>query len=412
MKPTVCVAFQGGGSLGLAHLGAWKVLAERFGVVGTAGTSAGAIVAALCAAGYTPSHAIDLFLELNWPEFVTQQSWLALVRKRDGWSDGERFYEWLGSRIGACLSRAAKNITFGDLYSQTGVYLAIAACDLNGSDACPVVFDRHLEPETSVAFAVRASISIPGVFSPVPRRDRGQLLVDGGLLLNFPARLVRPLALESDSTLVGVRFDRPSSHLTSPSVVTVLKRSLARSLSAGNGPGDEMIQDPNYLDIVIDSVGFDSLDFKLSRSKKEQLLMRGEVAAERALDRFDLKSGALQAAPGRGGTIGTRESREGASDDSSTGMTTRRSVAKSPDVTNMSTTASDSVSRVQLRRIMVELFNEAELREIVFDLGIDYEGLAGDSKGRKVTELVLYVERHGRYQEVIDECRRRRPSAF
>lgn len=41
-------AFQGGGTLGMAHLGAWQVLAQRFHFDGVAGTSVGSIVAALC----------------------------------------------------------------------------------------------------------------------------------------------------------------------------------------------------------------------------------------------------------------------------------------------------------------------------------------------------------------------------
>jgi predicted acylesterase/phospholipase RssA len=104
MTSPVCVAFQGGGALGMAHLGAWQELARRFDIVGAAGTSAGAIVAALCAASYTPTHAIDLFNDLQWPAFVQRQGLFELFRKQDAWSDGEQFYQWLRGHIGAYLA--------------------------------------------------------------------------------------------------------------------------------------------------------------------------------------------------------------------------------------------------------------------------------------------------------------------
>jgi len=125
-----CIAFQGGGALGMAHLGAWQVLARRFNIIGTAGTSAGSIVAALCAAGYNPAHAIDLFYDLEWPEYVKPQFWLDLFRKRDGWSDGERFYQWISARLTTYLSVQTQHVTFASLYQETGIYLAITACDL------------------------------------------------------------------------------------------------------------------------------------------------------------------------------------------------------------------------------------------------------------------------------------------
>jgi len=48
-------------------------VAERYQIKGTAGTSAGAIVAALCAANYPPGHALHLFKNLEWPEILNPQ---------------------------------------------------------------------------------------------------------------------------------------------------------------------------------------------------------------------------------------------------------------------------------------------------------------------------------------------------
>src|SRR5258708_39875954 len=99
MKPPVYIVFEGGGGLGMAHLGAWQEVADQYDIIGTAGTSAGAIVAALCAAGYPPEHAIQLFNDLKWPEYVNLQNWLKLLINRNAWSDGGRFHRWLREQL-------------------------------------------------------------------------------------------------------------------------------------------------------------------------------------------------------------------------------------------------------------------------------------------------------------------------
>lgn len=283
------VAFQGGGSLGMAHVGAWQELARRFKVIGSAGTSAGAIVAALCAAGYDPTHALDLFYDLEWPEYVKRQGILELLRKRNAWSDGERFYQWLRERLAARLPGRPEHVTFASLYQFTGIYLAVVASDLNDRAARPVVFDKDSEPDTTVAFAVRASISIPGLFATVPRRDRRQELVDGGLLLNFPVELLYPAAQKKNCPLLGMRFDRPMAYLDAPNIRKVLARSFDIALTPGSLPNPKIVQDSKYIDIVIDVAGFSSLDFKLTRSQKDELVRRGANAASRALIEYELR---------------------------------------------------------------------------------------------------------------------------
>lgn len=55
-----------------------------------------------------------------------------------------------------------------------------------------------------------------------------------------------------------------------------------------------------------------------------------------------------------------------------------------------------------LRQTLVDSFNESELRDIAFDLGIDYEIISGLSKRDKARELIVHVQRHGRLRELID----------
>src|SRR5689334_10671675 len=129
--PSAYIAFQGGGALGMAHLGAWQEVSQQFNIIGTAGTSAGSIVSALCAAGFNPAHTIDLFHQLNWSEYVNRQSLLSWVIERDAYSDGKRFHEWLRDQLGKNVPGKPSDITFADLYQFRQIYLAIIACDLN-----------------------------------------------------------------------------------------------------------------------------------------------------------------------------------------------------------------------------------------------------------------------------------------
>ncbi|MBW4549224.1 MAG: AAA-like domain-containing protein [Symplocastrum torsivum CPER-KK1] len=290
------VAFQGGGALGMAHLGAWQEVSQKFHIIGTAGTSAGSIVAAFCAAEYTPGHAIDTFSQLNWSKYVNRQRFWKLVLKRDAYSDGKRFHQWLRGKLGANVGQP-QDITFAELYKSKNIYLAIVACDLNSKSGDPVVFDKDKEPHTTVSFAVRASISIPGFFKPMSRRDRTQELVDGGVLLNFPVELLHSQSQEANCALVGVRFKQSLEYLESPKALEALKGTIDLMTRRGGLPPDNIAQDPNYINIEIDVSGFNFLKFDLANDQKAELVRRGAEAAKLALAKYEARIGQQVSAP-------------------------------------------------------------------------------------------------------------------
>ncbi len=185
--PPVLIAFQGGGALGMAHLAAWRVASRQFKIIGTTGTSAGAIVAAFCAAKFTPDHVIDLFRQLNWSDYVGIR-FGNLVKNQDAFNDGKRFYKWLQEQLGRCAADnawKASDLTFAELYQFSEIYLAIAACDLNSESGEPVYFDKESSAQSTVSFAVRSSISIPGYFKPRPTLRRPLMSVT---LIRFLSR--------------------------------------------------------------------------------------------------------------------------------------------------------------------------------------------------------------------------------
>jgi hypothetical protein len=64
----------------------------------------------------------------------------------------------------------------------------------------------------------------------------------------------------------------------------------------------------------------------------------------------------------------------------------------------------------ELRRLLIAHFDESELRDLCFELAIDYEDLPGQGKRSKCRELVTYVRRRGLTSKLVAECRKQRPN--
>lgn len=209
--------FEGGGIKGVALAGAAAATMDsgyRFERI--VGTSAGALVGALVASGYTSSELRQTVCTLDWPGLL-DASWLARVP-----FVGKQlavFFQ-LGLYRGDSLERtwtdllAAKGVrSFGDL----PVRLRVVATDLTHTRG--LVFPDALEvlgidPDVfPIARAVRMSASIPFAFQPVKvRNERTEddfYVVDGALAANFPARIVDPAA---SIPAVGFRFLPAESH--------------------------------------------------------------------------------------------------------------------------------------------------------------------------------------------------------
>lgn len=286
-KPRAYIAFQGGGALGMAHLGAWQEIAKQFRIVGTAGTSSGSIVASFCAAGFEPAHAIDRFYELDWFNLLQRQNFLRLLIDQNGYSDGRRVRNWLRGELGKNLAEKTSDVTFAQLYGEKNIYLAVIACDLNSHpEYKPVLFDSTTD--ALVSHAVRASISIPGLLKPVPD-DKGRELVDGGILDNFPVKFLYDRAKSENCTLIGVHFRKSKITLESPRFWQTLKRTYEIMIERGSEPPKEIARDPEYIDIEIDVSGFKPFNFNLTGVQKKELLVRGTQAAKVPLLEYQLR---------------------------------------------------------------------------------------------------------------------------
>ena len=231
-RPRVCLALAGGGALGLAHVGVLRALEEmRVPIDCIAGTSMGAIVGGLYAAGYSPAELEELALTLDWSGFVRdapERRHLPYRRKIDDqlyltrWEfgvskSGLELPAGLvgGHRLGVELRllglRAIGVESFDDLPIP---FRAVAA---DATDGETVVLDRG-----NLASALRASMAVPGLFAPVERD--GRLLVDGGVVANVPVDAALAMGAE---VVIAVDLGRPLAERDRPKSITgVVSQSL------------------------------------------------------------------------------------------------------------------------------------------------------------------------------------------
>ncbi|HID88517.1 MAG TPA: hypothetical protein EYP52_02220, partial [Anaerolineae bacterium] len=168
------LALSGGGVRGLAHIGVLKVL-EREGIPVhfLAGTSMGGFIAAAYAAGFSPNDLEAEALRFSNPRYLL--GFLDRSLPRRGLIAEDKIEGYLREHLG--------DVTFDRLRLP----LALVAVDLNSGE-------KVVLREGPLVEAVRATTALPGVFPPVERD--GQLLVDGGLLDNLPADVVRGMGAD------------------------------------------------------------------------------------------------------------------------------------------------------------------------------------------------------------------------
>jgi len=169
-RKKVGLALSGGSVRGAAHLGVLEVL-EREGIRPdyVAGVSAGSAVGAVYCAGLDLDEIKQLALHLHWKKLGR------VTRPRLGFLDGRRLEEYVEDIIGPLQ------------FEELDIPFATVAVDI-------VRGELVVLKEGPVAPAVRASCSLPGVFTPVQRGE--QILVDGGVLNNLPVSVVREMGAD------------------------------------------------------------------------------------------------------------------------------------------------------------------------------------------------------------------------
>ena len=205
----VGVALSGGGIRGTAHIGVLKVLVENnIPIDLISGTSAGAIVAAMYACGHTPWQMHTMIQKLKINELIDLNITVGdLLKHGIKWLYNGMFRFW--SVLPSGLIKGDKiEQYFYSLWQErtvrdTKIPIAITAVDLNSADTIfftsPVFNNRAIlnaryYHNTSLTDAVRASISIPGIF--FPKKYRSMTLVDGAVKNNLPTDILRHMGAD------------------------------------------------------------------------------------------------------------------------------------------------------------------------------------------------------------------------
>jgi len=198
-RPVIGIAFEGGGALGLAHVGVMEWMDEHHVPVDRiSGTSMGALVGALISSGTTPKEIEGLASSGVLNELFTVKPSLSHLsyRRREDRAEmpgalafGLKGGITLGSgliadnQLNAFLTRELAAYNSTDL-NYDDLPIPFRCVSTNLTTLQPTIFDAG-----SLPFAVRASISIPGVFPPV--HLNGDVLIDGATVDNLPVDILR-----------------------------------------------------------------------------------------------------------------------------------------------------------------------------------------------------------------------------
>ncbi len=204
-RPRIGLVLSGGGARGAAHVGVIQALEQmRIPIDAVAGTSMGAVVGGLYAAGLSGEEIATLFRTLDWQELLRDRAPrrdLVYRRKQDdrgilargslGFSPGDGVVLPLGLVQGQKITQLLRNATLrvADVqdFDRLPIPFRALATDLESGE--PVVLRSG-----DLATVLRASMSAPGVLAPV--EIDGRLLVDGGLVDNLPVSLARQMGVD------------------------------------------------------------------------------------------------------------------------------------------------------------------------------------------------------------------------
>ena len=270
--------FAGGGIRGIGLAGALQVAEER-GYVWEklAGTSVGALLAALVASGYTAQEIYELIRNFNFKEILDgdfqkqlpQLGMFANVFLEKGIYKGRALENWTRSLL------AAKGVsTFGDLPEGR---LTIIAADLTLNKM--LVLPQDLEQyglayrDFSVAKAVRMSTSLPLFFEPVllKYKNTASYVVDGSLVSNFPIWLFKEMAIPT----IGFRFQDEGY----PKRIRNMWDYLQAMVNTTVGGYHRRALSDHARTIAVPTLGVGVTDFDLTPAQMERLYQAGKKAA-------------------------------------------------------------------------------------------------------------------------------------
>jgi NTE family protein len=312
------LVFEGGGVKGIGLAGAYAALEQQgWTHKSVAGTSAGAITAALVAAGYDAAGIDKIIRNLPFASFKDRNFLDKLPGGRAasvlfdlGIYEGKVFQDWMAERLAEKGKTKFGHLINEDADDPEGRWcLRVIASDVTHRRMLVLPNDADhlgLDPdEMDIAYAVRMSMSIPIFFEPVmhknPKTGDTHVIVDGGMLSNFPVWLFDckdrdpkwptfgMMLVEPDpKKAIGHRIQGEDHGIERSSLLDFVK-SLALTMMAAH--------DRMYLDqatyartVAIPTLGVGTTEFEITPDRVQALHDSGHSAATDFLGHWDFQS--------------------------------------------------------------------------------------------------------------------------
>src|SRR5450631_2149298 len=280
-RPRVGLVLSGGGARGATHIGVLKMLEQLHVPIDViAGTSMGAVVGGLYASGMSGEQIERAMASLDWQAaFRDRPPRTELDYRRK--EEDRRFLVNLPVGLQGKRLVIPKGLVQGQMLTETLRLLTLPVARITDFDQLPTRFravatnletgGKRVIGDGDLTTAMRASMSVPGLFAPV--EYRGELLVDGGLADNLPIDVARAMGVDI-LIVVDAGFPlQPRKSLTSLPGITnqmlsiLLRKDIERDL-ATLGPNDIVVS-PQLGD-------FSSYDFP----ETMKIVSAGAAAAE------------------------------------------------------------------------------------------------------------------------------------
>ncbi len=277
-RKKVAVVLSGGGAKGVAHVGALKIIEEvGIPVDYVVGTSMGSIIGGLYSIGYTPAQLDSIVRNQDWPFLLSDQ----IAHKDMSLSEREAQEKYVLSV--PINQNIIKDITGGlikgrniaNMFSELtiGYHDSIDFNKLPIPFACvaqDIVTGNEMHFHSGVlSTAMRASMAIPAVFTPV--RIDSMVLVDGGMVNNYPVDVARRMGAD---IIVGVDVQ---SELKSADALNGTGAILSQliNLTGLENYKKNLVDTDVYIKVNVE--GYSTASF--TNSAIDSLVIRGEEAA-------------------------------------------------------------------------------------------------------------------------------------
>ena len=277
-RKKVGVVLSGGGAKGVAHIKALKVIEEAgIPIDYIVGTSMGSIVGGLYAIGYTPEQLDSMVRKQDWTFLLSDR----IKRSAMSLTERERSAKYIVSLPFTKNPKAAmsggiiKGQNLANLFSD----LTVGYHDSINFNKLPIPFacvsanvvngDQIVFHDGVLSTAMRASMAIPGVFTPV-RKD-SMVLVDGGIVNNYPADVAKAMGAD---IIIGVDVQNALKSADKlNSAPDILGQIVDLTCQTNHEKNVELTD--TYIKVNVD--GFSSASF--TPAAIDSLMRRGEEAA-------------------------------------------------------------------------------------------------------------------------------------